>query len=170
MNAQIVAALSAAGLLSATEASADNAADLLTARIADLKAGESIKASLTQAHTAALTALRAELDAHKTTMASAAVDAAVKAFRLAPKDEATQTFWKKAIIADPEAVKALNAIAPNPALKPTNVRSTEDAPEQEPNAAFYEAVTARARTIERTSKITFAAAFTQAEAVIKAQA
>jgi len=81
----IVAALSAAGILSETEAAADNAPALLASRLTALKEGDAVKAGLATAHQTALaakeaevTALRTELDTHKASVAAAAVEAAVQ--------------------------------------------------------------------------------------------
>lgn len=146
----IVAALAAAGILSETEAAADNAPALLASRIADLKAGDSIKASLATAHTAALTekdstisALREQLDAAATATATAAVEAAIKAGRIAPKDEAAKAFWLKNLKENPEAATVLASLATPAALKPLNLSPTEMAEQKVPlivTAAAFEAM------------------------------
>jgi len=180
MKPEMLAALIAAGILTETEAAADNAAELLTTRLADLKAKpaeaaqpeppkeDPIAARRAQVAEQQVTALRAELDTHKTAVATAAVEAAVQAGRLAPKDEAGKAWWMKNIKADPDAVKVLASLPINPALKPAHVSSTEEAAGKEPDAAFYEAVAARASVIERSTKATYQTAFAQAEAEIKA--
>ena len=172
MEKNIVAALHAAGILSPTEAAGDNAPALVTARIAELRAGEPIKA----AHAAAekvkdeeIKALKAEIATGKEKAAADAVAEAVKAGRIAPKDEATQKFWAGCILQQGEtAIKALHAQPVNPALKPTPTGSAEDAPETGKEAeAEGAAVSARAVAIAAERKIPFASAWPIAEAEIK---
>lgn len=64
--------------------------------------------------------------------AQSAIDEAVKAGRIAPQDEATKSFWKSSIIANPEAINALNAIPVNPALSGQTVLAgrTESSPQE----------------------------------------
>jgi hypothetical protein len=63
--------------------------------------------------------------------ADAAIEDAVKAGRIAPQDDATKSFWRSSIIANPDAVKALNAIPANPALSGKTVLAgrTEEPPQ-----------------------------------------
>jgi hypothetical protein len=67
-------------------------------------------------------------------MASAeiAIEEAVKAGRIAPQDDATKSFWLSSIIANPEALNALNAIPVNPVLSGQTVLAgrSESAPQE----------------------------------------
>lgn len=67
-------------------------------------------------------------------MASAelAIEEAVKAGRIAPQDDATKSFWRSSIIANPEALNALNAIPVNPVLTGQTVLAgrSESAPQE----------------------------------------
>jgi len=67
-------------------------------------------------------------------MASAeiAIDEAVKAGRIAPQDDASKAFWRSSIIANPEALNALNAIPVNPVLTGQTVLAgrSESAPQE----------------------------------------
>jgi hypothetical protein len=67
-------------------------------------------------------------------MASAeiAIDEAVKAGRIAPQDDASKAFWRSSIIANPEALNALNAIPVNPVLTGQTVLAgrSETAPQE----------------------------------------
>jgi hypothetical protein len=64
--------------------------------------------------------------------AEIAIADAVKAGRIAPQDEATKAFWKSSILANPEAVNALNAIPVNPVLSGQTVLAgrSETAPQE----------------------------------------
>jgi hypothetical protein len=64
--------------------------------------------------------------------ADVAVNDAVKAGRIAPQDDATKTFWRESIIANPEALNALNAIPVNPVLTGQTVLAgrSESAPQE----------------------------------------
>jgi len=64
--------------------------------------------------------------------AEIAIADAVKAGRIAPQDEATKAFWKSSILANPEAVNALNAIPVNPVLSGQTVLAgrSESAPQE----------------------------------------
>jgi hypothetical protein len=64
--------------------------------------------------------------------AAIAIDEAVKAGRIAPQDEATKEFWRSSIIANPEALNALNAIPVNPVLSGQTVLAgrSESAPQE----------------------------------------
>lgn len=70
---------------------------------------------------AKLAEMEASASAAAASRADAAVDEAVKAGRIAPKDEDTKAFWREQITANADAVKALNAISPNPALSGESV-------------------------------------------------
>ena len=63
-----------------------------------------------------------------------AIEEAVKAGRIAPQDDATKSFWKASIIANPEAINALNAIPVNPVLSGQTVLAgrSESAPQETP--------------------------------------
>jgi len=133
-NETIVAALHAAGIISQTEAAGDNAPALVAARIAEIKS--SAVAEIKAAHATEVAELGVEIAALKATIhqgkekeAKDAVAAAVKAGRIAPKDEATQKWWEGNIIRDGEAsIKALNAVPAVAALTPTAANSQEEAP------------------------------------------
>jgi len=66
--------------------------------------------------------------------AEIAIEDAVKAGRIAPQDDATKSFWKASIIANPEAINALNAIPVNPVLSGQTVLAgrSESAPQETP--------------------------------------
>lgn len=77
-------------------------------------------------------ALMDDLATKAAAAADAAIEEAVKAGRIAPQDDATKAFWRSSIISNPEAIKALAAIAINPALSGKTVlagRTSEDAPQ-----------------------------------------
>ena len=80
---------------------------------------------------AAYKALKDELATKASSAADAAIEEAVKAGRIAPQDDATKSFWRSSIIANPDAVKALNAIPANPALSGKTVLAgrTEEPPQ-----------------------------------------
>lgn len=64
--------------------------------------------------------------------ADVAIEGAVKAGRIAPQDDATKSFWHASILANPEALNALNAIPCNPVLSgETIVASRTESPPQE---------------------------------------
>lgn len=175
MNAKILVALAAAGILSETEAASDQAPALVTSRIADLKAGTSVKA----AHSAALTekddkikALADELDGLKKDKAKAHVTAAVQAGRIAPKDEATRKFWEETILANGDsAVQAMNKIPVTAALKPSGAGATDEAADgDDKDKALYALVSAKCTQILATGKHTYNAAWALAETEVKASA
>ena len=72
-----------------------------------------------------------ELATKASSAADVAIEEAVKAGRIAPQDDATKSFWRSSIIANPNAVKALNAIPANPALSGKTVLAgrTEEPPQ-----------------------------------------
>jgi len=67
-----------------------------------------------------------------TASAQIAVDEAVKAGRIAPQDDATKAFWHASIIANSEALNALNAIPVNPVLSGLTILAgrSETAPQE----------------------------------------
>ena len=64
--------------------------------------------------------------------AATAIEEAVKAGRIAPQDDASKAFWLSSIIANPEALNALNAIPVNPVLSGQTVLAgrSESAPQE----------------------------------------
>lgn len=80
---------------------------------------------------AAYKALKDEMATKASASADAAIDAAIKAGRIAPQDEDTKAFWRSSITSNPDAVKALNAIPVNPALSGKTVLAgrTEEPPQ-----------------------------------------
>lgn len=64
--------------------------------------------------------------------ADVAIDEAVKAGRIAPQDDATKSFWHASILANPEALNALNAIPANPVLNGETILAsrTETSPQE----------------------------------------
>lgn len=80
---------------------------------------------------AANKSLKDELATKASASADAAIEAAIKAGRIAPQDEDTKAFWRASITSNPDAVKALNAIPVNPALSGQTVLAgrTEEPPQ-----------------------------------------
>jgi phage I-like protein len=176
MEKNIVAALIAAGILTQTEAAGEGAPSLVTARIADLKAGgdttvKAAHASTLKAKDERITELETEIKASKTAAAKTAVDAAVKAGRIPAKDEATRKFWEESIADRGEdAAKALLGLPVAAAFNPTSAGSTEEVPEEKDKQeeAEADAIQARAVAIAAERKIPFGAAWEAAGAEVKA--
>lgn len=110
------AAIAALGI-TAEEAAGDNAAALVTARVSALKAETSVKAAQAQSEIASIKAraesAEATVAALQESLANTAIADAIKAKKIAPQDEETKGFWKKALLSDHDAaVKALNKLAP----------------------------------------------------------
>jgi len=57
-----------------------------------------------------------EASAAAASRAASLVEEAVKAGRIAPKDEASISFWKQQLADNPDAIQALNAVPANPVL------------------------------------------------------
>ena len=123
--------LATCGLLSEAEASKDDAATLASKRVSAMQADSKKVESLNEKITAMegeMKKLKDERDKLKTEAKSAveasaqsAVDAAVEAGRIAPKDEDTKTFWKESIVSKGEsAIKAMNAL---PVTDPTKAKA-----------------------------------------------
>lgn len=130
--------LATCGLLSETEAAKDDATTLATKRVSAMQADSKKVESLNEKITAMegeIDKLKRERDELKAEAKSAveasaqsAVDAAVDAGRIAPKDEDTKTFWKESIIARGEsAIKAMNAL---PVSDPTKAKAIVKASDQ----------------------------------------
>ena len=125
-------ALVKAGLLSTAEATLDDAVSVAASRYTALKE-DSVKLKAANAKITELEAEKQSLEnkvqASLETEAKAIVAEAVKAGRLAPKDETSQDFWTKQLLENREdAEKALNSIqAKNEHVTKTVVKSGENA-------------------------------------------
>jgi hypothetical protein len=168
------------GLLTITEAAGDSAGTLLEERVNALRSDARVNASAgTDLRKEKERADKAEeaLKKHRESRAKDAVETAVKAGRLAPKDETAKAFWIRIITADDsdESVKALNALpnrvpAPADAAHPgtEGYQTTDPGDESAAVKARSAQVAAKALEIQKETGSSYANAFAQAQRLIPA--
>jgi len=174
MNPELMKTLVASGLLTEAESTADNAAELLATRLAELQKPAEPAAECAAEAMQELEALKAKCALRDKDDAEKAVTAAVTAGRIAPKDTATQEWWKTTIIRDgAAAVQAMNSLALTSAVPAdSNIPAAERPGTVQAAAALTEpqaaAVAARATILRKENGYSQQQAWAAAEAEIRA--
>lgn len=107
-----------------------------------------------------ITTLEGKISSGAKESATAIVDAAVKAGKLAPQNKAIQDKWIKAIAADPGLAETLNALDPNPALATVVTAGSVGGAASTVPAGEHQFIV-KAKAFAAQQKITFADATTQ---------
>ncbi len=126
--------LVALGILTEEEAKAENAEAIVLERIKALQDKGKASSDELEASKKELAKCQEEIAASRKQVKERAVQDvadAIAAGKIAPKDEASKTFWERALTEDYIAAsKQLNALPKNPAFDDVNAGKPEDSPKE----------------------------------------